>query len=69
MGRTDRRASDDQEGAAQGVRDDAPITLDGAAPSWPLLRIDLSSPSACADGEVSHDAVLAIRGIIVGFGG
>ena len=40
----------------------------GAAPSWSLLRIDLSSPSAFADGEVNPDAVLTIRGIIVGFG-
>jgi hypothetical protein len=65
MGRTDRRASDDQEGAAQAVRRSAPITLDRAAPCWSMLRINLSSPSAFAAGEV--DAVLASRGPIVGF--
>jgi hypothetical protein len=53
MGRTDRRVSDDQEGAAQAAARRAPITIDRAAPSWSLLRIDLSSPSAFADREVN----------------
>jgi len=55
----------DQEGAAQAVGVWRQSQAAGAAPSWSLLRIDLSSPSAFADGEVN--ALLAIRGFIVWF--